>query len=185
MNHFKKSKILPLLVAGFFLNGVICALTFLICGPSLDSALSCILISLLIPISYIDYKTMKIAPSLSAAVFALGLVRTFVDSSDYPKHIIGMLSVSFLIFLLMVLSGGRAIGGGDLKLMAGIGLFFGWQEAMLCFVLACTAGAVCGLVRMRLKGKGKIFALAPYISLGVIITVLFGERIIASYVGYI
>ena len=173
MNHFKKSKILPLLVAGFFLNGVICALIILICGPSLDTALSCILISLLIPISYIDYKTMKIAPSLSAAVFALGLVRTFVDSSDYPKHIIGMLSVSFLIFLLMVLSGGRAIGGGDLKLMAGIGLFFGWQEA------------VCGLVRMRLKGKGKIFALAPYISLGVIITVLFGERIIASYVGYI
>jgi leader peptidase (prepilin peptidase)/N-methyltransferase len=84
---------------------------------------------------------------------------------------------------LFKVSGGRAIGGGDIKLMAAAGLLLGWKQIVLAFVLGCVAGAVIHSIRMRVSHAEHMLAMGPYLSLGILLTILWGDTWINAYLG--
>ncbi|MFW5630846.1 MAG: prepilin peptidase [Acetivibrio ethanolgignens] len=151
--------------------------------PSLDSLLLCLLSSALLVISGIDFKTYEIPPQCNAFILLLGLVRTLLDLESFTDHLLGFVCVSGFLYLLYLLSRGQAIGGGDIKLMAAAGLFLGWQESILAFFLGCIFGSVFHLIRMKLKGADHVLALGPYLSLGIFIAVLYGQKLASAYAG--
>jgi len=75
----------------------------------------------------------------------------------------------------------EAMGGGDIKLMFMIGLFFPWQIDMLVLLLGCLIGTVFGLFWS--KGFGKEFPFGPSLAAGAWIAMLFGENLLNSYLG--
>ena len=85
----------------------------------------------------------------------------------------------------MLISGGRAIGGGDVKLMATAGLLIGYKNIILAFVLACILGSIIHILRMKLTNAENVLAMGPYLSLGIFISALFGNEIISWYIGFI
>lgn len=77
----------------------------------------------------------------------------------------------------------EGMGGGDIKLMAMTGLFLGWKMILLSLFLSVCTAAVVG-VALMVTGKkkyGDAIPLGPFLSLGVVLAVFWGERLLSWY----
>jgi leader peptidase (prepilin peptidase)/N-methyltransferase len=68
-----------------------------------------------------------------------------------------------------------------MKLMATAGLLIGWKLVVLAFALGCIIGAPVHMIRMKLSGADRVLAMGPYLSIGILISVLWGEKLIGWY----
>ncbi len=165
-------------------NGFAYCLVFAFCGFSLNSVCYCLLFSVLLVISVIDWNIYEIPVGCNLFILAVGGIHLFLDYSNWLQYVIGLLSVSGFLTLIYLMTKGRGIGGGDIKLMAGCGLLLGWKLILLAFFFGCLLGTVLHLIRMKIKGAKKRLALGPYLSMGVVIASLWGEQILAWYLSF-
>ena len=93
-----------------------------------------------------------------------------------------MVCVSGFLGILYLISRGRAIGGGDIKLMFACGLILGWKQIILAFLLGCIIGSVIHLIRIRVQGEGHVLAMGPYLSAGIFLAALWGNAWISWYI---
>ena len=175
----KISKQYPLIEA---LNGILYVIVFMANGININSVLYCLMTSVLIVLTMIDERTFEIPLCLNITLAVIGVVMCVIDRQDIISHLVGMVCVSLVLFIIYFLSGGQAIGGGDVKLMAAAGLILGWKLIILAFLLACILGSVIHLIRMRVSGAKHMLAMGPYLSLGIFIAALWGNGMIDWYV---
>jgi leader peptidase (prepilin peptidase)/N-methyltransferase len=164
-------------------NGVLWCVLFWRFGPGADFLLSCFLTSALLVAGVIDGRTREIPPGATVFILVLGALRLFLDLPHWPLYGIGFFAVSSLLLLILILSGGRGVGGGDVKLMAACGLFLGWKLILLAFFLGCAAGSVVHLTRMAFFKAGRVLALGPYLAFGVFASLLWGDAVLRWYLG--
>ncbi|MCI5641494.1 MAG: prepilin peptidase [Lachnospiraceae bacterium] len=176
--HTKLSLQYPL-VEGF--NGVLYVIVFLANGWNLTSIVYCLLTSALIVLSVIDFRTYIIPNKVSLFILVLGIADTVLDYEHWQDHVIGFFSVSAVLLILYLVTVGRAIGGGDIKLMAVAGLIIGWKANILAFIVGCIVGSVLHLIRMKVSGAEHRLALGPYLSVGIWFAMLFGDPVIQWY----
>lgn len=162
-------------------NGVLWLVLFYCYGFEWKSVLYCVLISILIVISVIDFKTYEIPPSLNGCIGILGMIQVTADRDNWLKYGIGFFSVSFFLLILYYISKGRAVGGGDVKLMAVTGLLLGWQLTLFAFVVGCLLGSMIHSIRMKAAGAGSVLAMGPYLAGGILCALLFGNPFIYWY----
>ena len=165
------------------LNGCLYVLVFFVCGISVESLLYCLAGSALLALSFIDFKTYEIPVGFNIFIGILGIVRIITDYRNWPLYIIGFVSVSAFLYLLYALSKGKAIGGGDIKLMAACGLLLGWKLIILAFIIGCIVGSVTHVIRMKVSGETHVLAMGPYLSIGVMIAALWGNTFLTWYLG--
>jgi leader peptidase (prepilin peptidase) / N-methyltransferase len=82
-------------------------------------------------------------------------------------------------------AGEEGMGGGDVKMLAMVGAFLGWQQVILTLVLSSVAGSVIGLLLIATR-RGNLKHELPYgtfLALAALVASLVGERIIAWYSG--
>lgn len=162
-------------------NGLLYLLIFYKFGLSIESLLYCLLFSALLALSVIDFRTYEIPVGFNYFILILGLVRLVTDYVNWSNYVIGFLAVSTFLFIIIVASKGRAMGGGDMKLMATCGLLIGWKLIILAFLLGCILGSIIHIIRMRVSGEDHVLAMGPYLSMGVALAVLFGNQWIDWY----
>ena len=165
------------------LNGVLYVLILVINGVNVDSLLYCLLVSALIALSVIDWRTYEIPVGINIFILALGLIMTAVHYYDWLNHLIGLFAVSVFIYIIILATKGRGMGGGDMKLMAAAGLLLGWKNIILAFIVGCILGAVIHVARMKISKADHQLAFGPYLSAGILIAALFGNEIVTWYVG--
>lgn len=89
-----------------------------------------------------------------------------------------------LFFLsLVVLTKGRGMGGGDVKLGGFLGLALGFPQGLVAVMLAFFAGAVVGL-GLIIGGKkrfGQTIPFGPFLSLGGLVVIFWGQQILNWY----
>ena len=163
------------------LNGVLYLIIFAEYGLSVETLLYCLLFSALVTLSVIDFRTYEIPLGINIFILALGLIRIVTDYTNWPQYVIGLFLVSGFLFVIYWVTHGRGIGGGDVKLMAACGLLLGWQLILTGFVAGCIIGSVVHLLRMKLSGEGHVLAMGPYLSVGVMLAVLWGEKFLVWY----
>lgn len=163
-------------------NGGLYVLIFAVNGWEIESAIYCLMASALLVLSVIDFRTYEIPFGINVFLFALACVHMGLDSKNWKSYIIGFFAVSVFLYLLYLLTGGRAIGGGDIKLMAVAGMILGWKRIILAFVLGCILGSVIHLIRMRVTKAEHVLAMGPYLSAGILIASLWGDCLIRMYV---
>ena len=166
------------------LNGVLYLLVFWKYGMSVDSLVYCLLFSALLALSVIDFRTYEIPVGFNLFILALGLIHGAFHYTQWLDFLIGFLCVSVFLLILYYATGGRAIGGGDVKLMAVCGLLLGWELIIFAFLLGCIIGSVIHLIRMKVSGEGHVLAMGPYLSAGVAIAVLWGNEFLQWYLNF-
>lgn len=164
-------------------NGIGYVLVYAVNGVSVETLLYCLLFSALLALSVIDFRTYEIPVGFNIFIAVLGIARIATDYENWLLYVIGGVSVSLFLLLLFVVSNGRAIGGGDVKLMAACGLLLGWKNILLAFCIGCVLGGIVHPIRMRVSKEGRMLAMGPYLSIGVMIAALFGTTIITWYLG--
>ncbi len=162
-------------------NGALWMLVLYIFGLSPDTVLGCLLASTLLVLSVIDARTTEIPLGTTIFIGILGVIRAALNFDNITSHLFGFGIITAFLFLVLFVSGGNAIGGGDVKLMAGCGLFLGLYETIFAFVVACVVGSVVHVIRMRFFGASRVLAMGPYLAVGVFISFLFGNTIIEWY----
>ena len=163
-------------------NGVLYLLVFAVCGFGLDSIIYCLMASALLVLSVIDWRTYEIPIGINIFILVLGILHIVIDYQNWLDYVIGFFSISIVLLILFYVSGGRAIGGGDVKLMAAAGVVIGWKLIILAFFIGCIVGSVIHLTRMKLSGADKVLAMGPYLAVGIMIATLWGEKLISWYV---
>ena len=71
------------------------------------------------------------------------------------------------------------MGGGDIKLIAMIGAFLGWQQTLLTIFIGALSGSVIGLFLMVAMGKNRKYPVpfGPFLSLGALVSLFMGPAI--------
>ena len=156
-------------------------LIFIINGWSIDSVIYCLLTSALIVLSVIDFRTYEIPFGINLFILALGLIHLGFHLGDWVTYVIGLFAVSTFLEIIFRVSGGRAIGYGDVRLMRAAGLLIGWKLSILALILGCILGSVIHMIRMKVSGEGHVLAMGPYLAMGIFISVLWGEPFINWY----
>lgn len=165
------------------LNGALYVLICAVNGLNLMSGVYCLMASALLVLSLIDWRTYEIPFSINVFLAALGVVATVLEPEQLISHLLGAVCVSGVLGVIYLVSGGRAIGGGDIKLMAACGLLLGWQRIVLAFFLGCILGSVIHLVRIRISHVGHVLAMGPYLAAGIFLSALWGSNWISWYLG--
>lgn len=176
------SKQYPIIEA---VNGMIYVITFAVCGFEIKSVIYCLMFSALLALSVIDFRTFEIPFGINVFILALGVVHTILDHGNWMDHVIGLLAVSIFLAILYYASGGRAIGGGDVKLMGAAGLVLGWKLIILAFFIGCILGSVIHVARMKITKAEHVLAMGPYLSAGIFLSALFGTQMISWYLSFI
>lgn len=163
------------------INGILYVLIFVVKGWNFDAVIYCLLASALLVLSVIDFRTYEIPFGINVFIFILGVVHLVLHISDWKEYILGFVLVSGIFEIILRLSKGRAMGGGDVKLMAAAGLLIGWKNAYLAMIAGCVIGSVIHLIRMKITKEGHQLALGPYLAIGIFLAVMWGEPFLSWY----
>lgn len=90
-------------------------------------------------------------------------------------------------FSIFTLSGGRAMGFGDVKFALFMGLFLGWPNILVGLFMAFLLGAAAGvfLVLSREKHLASEVPFAPFLVLGTFIALFWGEGVVSWYLAFL
>lgn len=154
-------------------------------GMNVRAILTCALTSCLIVIAVIDWRTFEIPVGLNVFIAVLGVINVIFDYGSWINYLIGAVCVSGFLLILFIVSKGRAIGGGDIKLMAAAGLMLGWKNIILAFILGCILASVIHVIRMKVTKADHVLAFGPYLSAGILIAQLFGNQMIGAYLNFL
>lgn len=138
-------------------------------------------------VAFIDADTMEIPDGCHIAILLLAVVSYFtMPGTSLLSRLIGMVCISVPMLLLALLISG-AFGGGDIKLMAACGAFLGWRLVLVSALLGLLFGGLWGIYLLAAKKKGRKeqFAFGPFLCVGMLLGILFGETLIDWYMGFL
>ena len=191
----KISVIYPLIelaTAGLFL------LMFYHFGLTLEFLLALAFIAVLLPISVIDARYYIIPNVLIVTGLILGFV--VVCAIAYQRadvwylliRLIGTVAGGLTLWLIAVIGSAilrkKAMGGGDIKLMALIGLFLGaWPQLVMVIAFSALSGAIVGsaLIISGRKSRQSPIPYGPFLAGAAVLVLLWGDRLWDMYLQFV
>ncbi len=184
------------------LNGVLYWSVVTSFGFGWHVPLICAFVSALVVITFIDLDFQIIPDSITLPGIIIGLLSaSFLLPDPFIVHrfalslsvvgfknsLAGLLFGGGLFYLIAEL--GRritktdALGGGDIKMMALVGAFMGWKSILLTTFIGSLSGSLVGIFLMVAKGKGSKSRIpfGPFLALGALATLFFGNVILQWY----
>ena len=170
------------------LTGIIALDIFFMFGLTPAGIIYFIFISSLLVITFIDIDHQIIPDVITLPGIPIGLAVSFVlPAITFKTSMLGMLagggSLWVVAWSYSLITRKEGMGGGDIKLLAMIGAFIGWKGVIFTIFAASVAGTFVGLTVMLVKGKNLKFAIpfGPFLSIGAMSYLFFGEKILAWY----
>lgn len=129
-------------------------------------AYSVLAIAFLSFITVTDFEQYVIFDAMLLPFAIIGLCYTLHTHLPLGEHVVAALGGGLLFFLLTVVTKG-SIGGGDIKLVAAMGLWFGFQALLIIITYGLLAGGIAALLMLLAKQKKRnsYFAYGPYFAL--------------------
>ena len=162
-------------------NGIIYTLVMKRMGWSVIGLLFCICTSTLLVIGVVDQRTFEIPIRCNILIGILGGVRFFLDLAHWHEYLAGAFAASSVLLAAHLITKGRAMGDGDIKLMSAAGFLLGWGNILLALFIASCLGVMIHTLLMILKNKGRVLAFGPYLAFGIFVAMLYGEEISGWY----
>ena len=183
-----KSKISLIYPLVEFLNAVLYVFILWRFGFSWHTPLYFIFCSTLVVISFIDLEFQIIPDKITLPGIPIGIIiGSFLLPDPFMRYNILGLKASLLGFVIgggvyyaLALVSRGGMGGGDIKMMAMIGALMGWKAVLLISFIGSFIGGLVGIFLMVFKGKGRKTKIpfGPFLALGSVITLFYGEEIL-------
>jgi leader peptidase (prepilin peptidase) / N-methyltransferase len=118
------------------------------------------------------YPAAPIAAALSLLAFRLDMV------PDIERAAIG-LAIGLVLFLLIALLSRGGMGLGDVKMAALVGIILGYPNVLVAIFLAIIAGGIIALILLatRKKGRRQGIPFGPFLALGTMLALIWGNSI--------
>ena len=160
-------------------------------GLSLELLKYVILTPMLISVFITDLKTQTIPNRLVLTIFEIGLIFVFVlgiQNLNIAKDMLLGMAVGGGVFLLITIIGGalagkEAMGFGDVKLMAALGLYLGAVNIALISVIAFILGAIVSII-LLIIGKSKkdgYVPFGPFIAVATLMTIFIPTGVLYTF----
>lgn len=170
------------------LTGLFAVALFMRFGPSVELFVYFAFISALLVISFIDLEHRIIPDVISLPFIALGFAASFfLASPGVAASGLGILLGGGVLLAIAVgyhlVTGSEGMGGGDIKLLAMIGAFTGWEGVLVTLLLGSFIGALVGSAVILAKGKGSRFKIpfGPFLAGGAVVHLFYGHRLMDWY----
>ena len=144
--------------------------------------------SALIIIFVYDFKHYLIPDKVLFPAIAITFIyRIFFNFSLIPNYLLAAVIASGFFLIIFLLSRGRAMGFGDVKLAILMGLLLGVDKVLAALFLAFFFGAIIGLILMAYKKKSlkSEIPFGPFLITGTFIALLYGDQIVRWYTSYL
>lgn len=178
---------------GELLNGLLWLGLWFLYGISAQFFAGIILFSILLTVTFTDFETGLIPDKMTFPGMAAGLVLSAAFPQLHGKEIwylglinsaIGLLAGGGILILTGLLGNlifrKESMGGGDVKLLAMIGAFLGWEKVLLVFMFAPLT-AIFFALYMKFVKKSETIPFGPFLALTGALFFTHGDRII-SYI---
>lgn len=155
-----------------------------------------LLISPLIVITFIDIEHRIIPDIITIPGIVVGAASrfilmhgkwTFVGSDILAGILIGGGALALIALVYERIKRHEGLGGGDIKLAAMLGAFFGWKGAIFILFISSVIGSLAGVVFLTILKKDFKYALpyGPFLAAGAVIYLFWGDAILSWYLGII
>ena len=159
-------------------------------GLTLEFLLALVFVAVLVPIFVIDAQHYIIPNVLIVTGLTLGFV--IVCAIAYQRadvwylliRLIGAIAGGMALWLVAVIGSAvlrkKAMGGGDIKLMALNGLFLGaWPELVMVIAFSALSGAIVGttLIVSGVKSRQSPIPYGPFLAGAAVVVLLWGDTL--------
>ncbi len=159
----------------------------------------------LVVIAAIDIRFTIIPDEASVFLAALGVAIAFVShplfgatggsfigpyaimfgvrGSMIMNRLFAVLAALAVFGLLFLLTRGRGMGFGDVKLAAAMALLFGWPDIIILAAIAFIAGSLvgAGFILAKKRRRNGFLPFGPFLALAAVIIFFWGTKILAWY----
>lgn len=146
-------------------------------------------VAALIVVTFIDLDHQIIPDVISLPGIVVGLLWAACGFGPtwWPSVagvVVGGGSLYTVAFGYYALTGREGMGGGDIKLLAMIGAFLGWQGVVVTLIIGSLSGSVVGVMLMAAlrRGRHQPIPFGPFLAAGAICALFFGDELIAWYI---
>ena len=161
---------------------------------------------LLLLMSLIDLRLSIIPDEINLLLFGIGIALVLASRPDFSatggsflgaygflfgfreniwlNHLVlGALAAGLFFWALMVITRGRGMGAGDLKLAMPLGFLFGWPDILFVVGLAFVAGSILGAcaIGSGLKTLKSLVPFGPFLAASAAIVFFFGYQLVHWY----
>jgi len=170
------------------MTGILSIAILFMFGLTLEGVVYFVFISSLLVITFIDIDHKIIPDIITFPGIPIGLAASFVlPDMTFKSSLLGLLagggSLLLVAWTYSLITHKEGMGGGDIKLLGMIGTFIGWKGVIFTIFASSLAGTLVGIFVMLLKGKNLKFAIpfGPFLSIGAMSYVFFGEKVLFWY----
>ena len=152
-------------------------------GLSFDTLSAMVLCGCLLALSLVDLEIQIIPNRFLAIPAAVRLIQLTVEGSLLSALVPALVFGGGLLALSLVMDKvlkRDSMGGGDIKLMAVLGLYFSVPECLLLLIIACIAGIAVARFTAD-EEEGGAFPFGPALAAAAYVTLLAGESITGWY----
>jgi len=154
-------------------------------GLNLEALKAALFGTILLGIALTDLRTYLIPNEFTIGGLIIGLLLAATGGVQSIALALLGAAAGFLVLWLVGVIGRwafkeEAMGGGDIKMMAMVGAFIGWQGVLLTIFLGALAGTLIFLP-MALLGRKKLVPFGVFLALGAAVTYVIGPAILDWY----
>ena len=157
-------------------------------GPTFVFLVLFLFCSAMVVVTFIDLEHQIIPDVISLPGIVAGFIFSFfIPQIGWLNSLIGIVVGGGSLWLVAsgyeLLTKKEGMGGGDIKLLAMMGAFFGWKAIPFIIFVSSLVGSVIGVTVMLIRKKDAKLAIpfGPFLALGAILYIFFGSQLIHLY----
>lgn len=142
----------------------------------------------LVALTFIDFDTQLLPDDITLLLLWAGLLFNLdFGFTDLRSAVVGAMAGYLFLWAVYwafkLITGKEGMGYGDFKLLAAIGAWFGWKLLPAVILLSSIVGSVIGMVLILLARHGRNVPMpfGPYLALGGIAALFWGEHLLQFY----
>lgn len=169
-------------------NAIGYVLVFWMFGFTAAACAYAVLVSALIVVTGTDLSHTMIPDAVTLPGIAIGLLSAaFILPIGLVDSLLGVMSAGGILWFLAWISpyvfGKEGMGGGDIKLMAMVGAFLGWQPVLLAIMVGSFLGSIVGvgLIAAGVMRRQQYIPFGPFLAVGSILALLFHQPLLEWY----